>query len=421
MLTKNYTNTTRISTPQLDRNYGGFIIFIINPILALFSAIKNYKNIYSKNIIWFFVVFYGLTMVSIENSDSIRYMELFIENTKLNKSFSGFIEIFSLKTTNSIDIFEPLISFIISRLTTNPHILFGAFGLIFGYFYSRNIWYLLNIVKSRIDKKGVFLIFIFAIIIGFWQINGFRFWASAHIFFYGTIRYLVEQKKNGLIYVISSVFLHFAFVLPVVTLFVYLLIGNRTNYYFVFFVLTLFISELNLDNVQVGISSIAPDLFQQKIDIFTNVDYVDNIKSDRLDNRNWRYFLYPLILKWSAVAFLVASFFIARNKKLPNFLINILSFTLFFSAISNIVSIIPSGGRFLIVDYLFVFSLAFILIQSKYKTKLMLRIFYITAPFLAFYSVGIINSISPSFGSSIVTNPIFLLFYTSETPLVDLF
>ena len=59
------------------------ILFLIWPFLALIYAAKNYKASWSKNIIWFFVIFYGFTLtihnVGEEISDANRYRDKFIE------------------------------------------------------------------------------------------------------------------------------------------------------------------------------------------------------------------------------------------------------------------------------------------------------------------------------------------------------
>ncbi len=417
-------NQTSKGINKHERDYfEHLVIFFLNPILALIIAIKHFKLSSSRNITWFFVTFYGLTMIiGVGGNDSARYRDRFIERTRLDVNIFSFIESLFDGTTNSIDIMQPTISYIVSCFTSNPHILFGVFGLIFGYFYSRNIWYLLHIVQHRLNKQGVFLVAIFAVIIGFWSITGFRMWTAAHIFFYGTIMYLVEKKKRGFIFVFLSILFHFSFLFPAVILCVYLLIGNKLKYYFVFFVLTIFVSELDLNQAQKNMLNFAPQVFHIKIESYTNSDYSENLKIEKETNRNWRYKFYPLAIKWSAVAFLISIFWLTKKKekKLSKYLIDILSFTLLFGASTNIVSLLPSGGRFSSVFYLFVFFLTTIIIQGNYKNKIMQNSFYITAPFLAFYAIGEINVCLPNFGFSILTNPIVLFFYNSEVQLIDL-
>ena len=54
------------------------------------------------------------------------------------------INVYEEGERDSIDFVEPLISTIVSSFTSNYKILFAIYGLIFGFFYSRNIWILLK-------------------------------------------------------------------------------------------------------------------------------------------------------------------------------------------------------------------------------------------------------------------------------------
>ena len=100
-----------ISIPKYkkDRNYfKHLVIFMLNPILALIIAIKQFKLSSSRNITWFFVAFYGFTMIiGVGGNDSERYASRFFEIANLDVNFFNFIETLFDGTTNSIDIIQP--------------------------------------------------------------------------------------------------------------------------------------------------------------------------------------------------------------------------------------------------------------------------------------------------------------------------
>ncbi len=126
-----------------------------------------------------------------------------------------------------VDILQPMVTYLVSRFTDNPTILFTIFGLIFGYFYSRNIWYVLGKIHGGITLVLFVFVLTFALINPIWNINGFRMWTAAQIFLYGTLPYLLEGKSKGLIWAAVSVFVHFSFLLPLTVLVLFFFSKNK--------------------------------------------------------------------------------------------------------------------------------------------------------------------------------------------------
>src|SRR5699024_1023376 len=118
---------------------------------------------------------------------------------------------------------------------------------IYGFFFSRNIWYVMERLEGKIRPATILLFSCFCLVMPFWFINGFRMWTAAHIFIYGLLPYLFEGRKSGLVIAVLSILVHYAFIVPVGVLFAYLLLGNRLIIYFLFFVTTFFVSEINIE------------------------------------------------------------------------------------------------------------------------------------------------------------------------------
>ena len=199
--------------------------FLINPFLGVIEAFKNYKAPWAKNAVWLFIIFYGFTMVSPEGMDSSRYMLKLRYLHEQPLSFESFASSIYL-TQDTVDLYEPTVTYIISRVTDNGSILFAVFGLIFGYFYSRNIWMLFEHLDIKANLLLYLMIITFAFVIGFWSLTGVRMWTAAHIFFYGTSKYLIKSNKKGLLIAALSILVHFSFILPCIVLGVYLFRRN---------------------------------------------------------------------------------------------------------------------------------------------------------------------------------------------------
>jgi hypothetical protein len=362
--------------------------FMIWPFGVMVDAVNNWKKPYSRDVFWLFCIFFGFTFVIAEEggADSDRYAKLFIEYAHSDMSLSLLWHSLYSSGSDSVDIASPLITYLVSRLTDNPRYLFTVFGLIYGYFYSRNIWYVLGKIKGNFTIVVLVYILAFALLIPLWSINGFRMWTAAQIFLYGAFPFLMEGDKKRLIWALISVFFHFSFSYPLVILFLYILFGNKMNIYFSFFIITSFLNELNLDFVRSSLSFL-PDVFQSRITGYTNTDYIQYTKESNQE-LNW-YVAYAVKgIKWAS--YIIVLFTFLRCKKVlfeRRDLTRLFSFTLLFFGFANIFSLLPSGGRFVIVAELFLFAFFIFLITTWPGIKWSYQIQVLCIPFLMLYFI----------------------------------
>jgi hypothetical protein len=365
-----------------------YFSFLVWPFGVMLDAVNNWRKPYAKNVIWLFCIFFGFTFIIAEEggADSDRYAKLFIEYAHSDVSFSLLWHSFYSAGSDSVDIASPIITFLISRLTDNPRILFTIFGLIFGYFYSRNIWYVLERIKGNITIVVFTYIMVFALLVPLWSINGFRMWTAAQIFLYGAMPFLMEGDKKRLIWALTSVLFHFSFSYPLVVLFIYIFFGNRLNIYFYFFIITSFINELNPDFVRSALSFL-PDVFQSRITGYTNTDYIQSTKDLNLE-LNW-YVAYAVKgIKWASYIIVVFTFFSCRKVLVERRdLTKLFCFSLLFFGFANIFSLLPSGGRFVLVAELFLFSFFILMITSWPDIKWSFQIQVLCIPLLLLYFI----------------------------------
>lgn len=414
-----------MSTSTDTNKKNSIIIFLLWPFFAIIYAIRNYKAAWAKDIIWFFIIFYGFTMiihnVGEETIDANRYRSKFIAMAGKEVNFADVTATFYNAEEQSLDIFETIIIFLLSRVTGNYHVLFALFGLIFGYFYSRNIWYLIDRAGRKIVADNIPIILTFAFIVGFWTINGFRFYTATHMFLYGVLPFLFEGKKKYLWVSALSVFMHFSYLLPLGILAIYLLPGNRTTLYFILFIGTFFIKELDLTQVGNFLSQNLPDIFLPKVSSYTNVEYAEGLDTLLL-KANWYVKVYDDALKWSVVTFLVVIFltgkrFLSRNKNFNN----LLSFTLLLYSVANVFSLVPSGGRFLSLANLFAVAFIFFYVQYAPRGKTIKKIIPIAVPALALFSIVSIRIAFETMGFfSVFGNPPLTLFINVDISLIEM-
>lgn len=401
-----------------SNNIYAYILFLVWPFLSFFIAFYEYRKTWAKNIVWLFVVFYAYTMV-ISNSqiDANRYRNNFIEISNSDIAFYDVINLYS--DESKVDLLESFITYVISSFTNNYKILFATYGIIFGFFFSRNLWLLFERSRHKLTWISILLLIIFAIVNPIWNINGFRFWTAAQIFVYGALIYFLEGKKKGLLIAATTVLVHFSFMLPIVILGFYVLFGNRMTIYFYFFIASLFISELNIESVR-GNLGLLPIVIENKVEGYTNEEYIESIDNS-YKLANWYVLMRTKALKYSIYIVLIFLYwrrelFLKNHKKL----FKLFGFVFLFFAIANIISSIPSARRFLVIAYALSTGLIFLSMQY-FDDKKINAVIKLTTPALLLYFVVTIRLGFDTFGiTTILGNPIIAVFMEDDMALINL-
>ena len=393
---------------------------MINPFLGIIQAFKYYRQDWAKNSVWLFVIFYGFTMFRPEEMDSNRYVLRLADLYDAPLSWDSFIANFYTDEGSTVDIYQPLVTYFLSLFTKNPNILFAVFGITFGYFYSRNIWLLLDLNKEkRPDRTAWILLFAFACVIGFWELNGVRMWTAAHMFFYGSFIFLVKGKKKGLLIAGLSVLVHYSFTLPVALLLAYSVVKLPWKILYIVFLASFFISELNVTSIGNFLSSISPDFLVPRINIYTNDDYVETVADAAAPN--WYVIYYLKCIGW-VISILISYIYFTglTSIKSKKSFSNWFGFTLLFLTVGNLMSTIPSGGRYRTIAWLFALALLF-MFYTFFNNRNYSRYLTLLSPLLMFF---IVVSIRISFDTTTVItllgNPLIALLIDLPVPLINL-
>ena len=393
-----------------ENKFFAFLIFLIWPFLSVALAIRNYRASWAKNIIWLFVAFFGYTMVISEGIDSYTYRSKFTQSANSTQEERK-ISIYESGEKDSIDFIEPIISTIVSSFTSNARILFAVYGLIFGFFYSRNIWILLDKINSPINIILIILIFTFVLINPFWNINGFRYNTAAQVFVYGMLLYFVEGNKKGVWFILITFTIHFSFLIAIFIFAIYFILGNRITLYFYFFVTSLFIEGLQLDTVRENLIFL-PEIFQERTSSYVNDEYAEAI-ANTYETANWYLKGHKNALHYAISALLIFIFWkgksLLRREKLHY---AYFSFILLFYGFANFMSSIPSGGRFMSPASSMAISLILIIsVSDNFRSKWLIDILKVTSFFFVVFIVVVIRIGFDVIGiSSVFGNPLFSTF-----------
>lgn len=171
-----------------------FLLLLIWPFASFLSLFRGKIDIEFRNVFWFLCVFFGFGFVlKGDVGDSYRYAEELRDlHFKIKLGFS-FIDLLSLIYIQYSDPFNPIITYLIAYFTEDYRFLFGIYALFFGYFYSTNMFVVLQNVNNKLLTKLKYLLFAYLLLLlPIWDINGVRMWTGFHAVFY----VLLKNKSN---------------------------------------------------------------------------------------------------------------------------------------------------------------------------------------------------------------------------------
>lgn len=402
---------------------------ILWPFGALISALRNWRQPWAMNVFWVVCIYLGAIQIYHPEgtilgtgADGGRYVLQLIE---MHNGSRGLLEQIAFNFANRLgmDYYQIILTWFVSLFTENGHVLFACFAAVFGFFYSRNMWYVLN----RLSGINNITIFAFVILLfltcPIWQINGVRMWTAAHIFMYALLPYMWEGDKRRLYWLIAVPFVHFSYLYFVILSVVFVLLPERIiirSTIFRWGLISLFSVSLvagaaRIDAVVNLLEQYSPDSYQNRIETYTSEFSFEHVSEGR-KQFNWYVIASENISFWTSnILLLVLALKSSVNDKTRR----LLYYCLLISAIANISKHIPSGGRFLIIAHLFSFSL--IIWQLFERNDLFNKVAAVCAIPLLITIVFTIRSGLDYYGISMLCGNFFTaLLWDNNVPLINL-
>lgn len=345
------------------RNASMVVAFLVWPFLAFLLALRNIGNRTNLRIILAFFVLYGLTFVVNPAMDSARYAQDLI--SAYEQPFSEFFGILSqlYGAQDSVDIVQPLLTYVVSRFTDDHRLLFACFAFVFGFFYLKSVQ--AGYFQYRLTRTWNALVFLLFLpwIVPIFDINGFRMWTATWIFFYGTYQVLYHRRNLFLLLAFSSALVHFSFLSVCLALLVYLLLGNRNGLYLVLAVVTFFVSEFPVDFIR-EYGQLLGEGLSAKIQAYTHEQYMAQL-GERSEQAAWFIRLSGPALYYYYSGLVLYVFWRVRKKAVDTGFANLFAFMLLLLSFVNMVALLPSGGRFRSLFYI-VATVVMVMYYARY-------------------------------------------------------
>ena len=411
------------------------ILTLLFPFAGLIYCLSRWRASWAKDVFWLACIYLGAVLIYCpegtilgSGSDGGRYVLRFMEMYNSNVSIKAILGSYLLDQ-NTMDLYFPLTCYFVSRFTDNGHVLFAVFAFVFGYFYSRNIWYILEKLPNKKLGALIILVSLFFLINPITHINGVRYNTAIHIFVFALLPYLLDNDKSKLWWLLVVPLVHFSFFyISVLALAYVLLIPNKmktngqlllTILWFLF-IASLFVNALNLSSVKSVLTDYSPEAYEERIESYVDQEIL-NSRSEALAAANWYVGVSGIIKNWCySILLILVLPCIRRNYKSGSSIYNMYAFSLLFSTFANIMALIPSGGRFLLVAQMFSVALIVLVSMSIPNNNIYLRYLNIALVILIIPLIVDIRKLLDFFSiTALFGNFITVFFWENNIPLID--
>ena len=409
-----------------NKQKGIYISFLIYPLWSLFLSLKYFRIPQAKNLFWLFCIFLGMIHIYFPEGaggfDGARYAQRLIDLHQQPVSIENFTDSF-YEDGEFVDIYQPVVTYLFSIVTDNPRWLFILFAIVFGFFYSRNLWFVLEKFPPTLGFSLILLTIFYALICPIWEINGVRMWTAFHVFLYGALPYIYVADKSKLVWCFVSLLIHFSYFLPLTILLVYYFIPKSINFLLAFYLISSFIREIDLEIISQFLSSFMPSFLTSRVTGYANDDYAQFL-NDLHSNLNFYVEGSYIFSKWiTTLMFVTMCTWGKKIVKAHKVLTNMICFSLFIYGIINILSLIPPVGRFFLLCQMFAFVsfILFMIIYKNYayKQRKIAAVFQYV-PFLLILPIIVKIRIGCDFyGISLLFNPLSVIFIDDNLPIIQ--
>lgn len=401
------------------------LLFLFWPFGSLVYALKRYDKSGSKALFWLFCLYFGFVFVFEDpdlgkfGRDSAGYAYELREMHENHIPFGALIKSFYNEKDLVLDVYQPFLTWLISLISGDPRILFAVFAGIFGFFFMNNLWIIFNMIQGKVGLVLILLLATYAFINPIWNINGVRMYTAAQVFLYGNLRYFLLDDKKGIIWSISSIFIHFSFLFPAIILLVWFIVPKAGLLFFIVYLLTAFIVEIRPVQARIAVA-LLPDILQARVLGYTS-DAFAEMYSKAQSTLNW-YVILEQKLSNFIVYLWVISIYVRRQiwiKYRPE-LYRLFLFALFLGIFANLLSQIPAAWRFAILPELLFYVVIIALLMSDEINLNLPIIKYISIPILIFMLIFNIRVALSYVGPlTFFGNPFVAPFFEAQTPIID--
>ncbi len=204
-------------------------LFLVFPFAAFVYSLFSFQKKSSRIIIILFIALFGYNMVAeLPEMDLYRYHTMLQQysSQSLNDILRGFF--ISPKGETSIwdadnsymDLYVSVVCTVLSRITSNGHILMGCFGLIYGLAMVKMLEHFLD-KDGNMDRYTFLLIVCASFAIPLYMLAGVRHGTATFFFVWAVMSNINKEWVKSLVLLLFACITHFVFILPSLLFLIY--------------------------------------------------------------------------------------------------------------------------------------------------------------------------------------------------------
>jgi EpsG family len=409
------------STSSLSVIYG-WLLFIAWPFGVLLLSANNFSNKGYRFFILLFFAFFGYTFINNNPGLDSYVHKLKFEDVAKKPTSELYVILndFVNFQGDELDIYVPIVNFVVSRFTNDSGFVFALHALVFGFFYLKCIAFLYDEFKGKINKNAMLFMILFATLYSVHQINAVRYYTAIWIWTYGALHILSKRDLRFLVYCLAASLVHFGITPMTGVLLIFYILGPRNNIYVPLVFITFIIGNFFPLDIFVKLGTSVSSAAEARAESYTNMD-VHEQREEVIKQAAW-------FIQWRAKALhgyiIIALSYVYFNRKSFKWDVKqeyLLSATIFFLSFINLVIDVPSfGGRMRFVFWLIAAYFFYRLFQLNPQKKLQNIVIAGIIPVLLWAAVEF--RISTEFTNIIAVagDPFFLLFDKNDISVYDI-
>ncbi len=386
------------------------ILFIISPFFSCLYSLRQ-MNTHSSYIVFFlFAVLFGMAFtVSIDAPiDGADYRQMFEEYRSISSSrfYDGFKDFLAFDEGKK-DYYSDTVSFYVSRITGNYHIMFMVFAIVFAFFALKSFHFFTK--EDKFDKSLASYILVYLFMINqIFNINGVRMWTAAWIGVYALLQIFGKGNKRYFLLLFTTPFFHGSFWIFIVVVVLAYLLMRFDKVWVVAFFISFFVGSIAVELIQNASNSL-PVFMQHMIASYTDAEVI--AKRNQIDYQTFDWvsrlmnFIVRFYMNFMVFLFIKNSASIKAETKTKNFYL----FLLVYMTFVNFTMPVPSlGGRYIVLAYPIIAYIWLVCFKDVKYQK-----FLYAMPFVFWFSIRgqILYYLSVLDFTFFVSNPFLLIYH----------
>lgn len=387
------------------------LLFLISPFFSLVYSLRSLNRKSSFWVIFGFCVFWGLAFTvgteRYENSgDGITYRAMFERYRTVSvDEFMFDLKEYLKFDEGAKDFYADTVSFLVSRVTGNYHVLFMVYAIIFAFFQLKCLKFFISANKYKTLTFYVFCLLAMFTLNQIFNINGVRFWTAAWIAVYSVLQIFYNGKNSYLVLLAFTPFVHGSYFLFVFAVVIALLTKGLKKVWTVLFVLSFAFSTIAVDVFNTAVNYL-PTFMVNQAEAYLDAWTISEV-NNRVGTGFWVVGKVFASLEKIYMNLLVLLLIINRNRLEGSKSDNLLGALLVMISMANFTMPVPSVGvRFIRLTFPLI-ALLFLQNMPEKKYRYLIIAFPFIFIFTFYYLVlNYLEVVGPTF---FISSPIYII------------